>query len=263
MKSFKRTTALFAAALLCLVFFFNLSLTAKAEGPVTYSLRYVDSINQWRYQTGTWQDSGFYRELYYMEQDIKDGDIIVIDGTKPLDLTLNVRLSNLTIVNSTDTVVTAKSFDEVFVLNSSVCAINGDVTKASVYANSVTNFNNNVGELNLLEAKQDLLRATVAVVGTVNHVYAAGQHYKHFEFYNFEANSLLIQNGTLKTDASKYSTTPSAATPAPAPSTPAAPGTSGEYDDVPKTADVRFNPLWLVGIAAVCMAGAYKLKEEK
>jgi 3-oxoacyl-ACP reductase-like protein len=65
--------------------------------------------------------------------------------------------------------------------------------------------------------------------------------------------------GTLKTADTNYSKTPSAA-PAPAPSTPSAP--SGEYDDVPKTADMRFNPLWLVAMSVACFAGCYILKKE-
>ena len=36
-----------------------------------------------------------------------------------------------------------------------------------------------------------------------------------------------------------------------------------KYDDVPKTADSRFNPLWLVGLAAVCFAGSLGIKKVK
>ncbi len=268
MKRFKKTITLFAAALFCIVPFFTTPLTAKAEGPVTYYLKYEESAGDWRYETGTWTDGGSHRELYYMQQAIKDGDLLVVDGNHSLNLTVNVHLSNLTVVNGPDIVIAANGIDNAFVINDSICSINGDVTNADVYANSVANFNNNVGTLRILEEREDLLHATIAVVGTVDHLYAGGKNYKHYEFYNFEANSLRIDKGSLKTDASKYSTTPTAATPAP--TTPSAPaggttgnaGTSGEYDDVPKTADVRFNPLWLAGIAAVCMIGAYKLKEE-
>lgn len=258
MKRFKKTIALFAAALCCIIPFWNTSLTANAESATTYYLKYVDASGEWRFQKGTWEEGGYHRELYYMQQDIKDGDLLVIDGYQPLNLTVDVRLNNLTVVHGNDIVVTAKSIDNVFVINGSTCSVNGNVTNADVYANSVANFNNNVGTLRVLEENDNILHATVAVVGTVNHLYAGGKDYKHYEFYNFEANSLRIVDGALKTDVSKYNTTPSASTPA-APSG----GNSGEYDDVPKTADSRFNPLWLIGMAAICMVGAYKLKEEK
>ncbi len=260
MKRFKKTIALLAAALCCIIPFWNTSLTANAEGATTYYLKYVDASGEWRFQKGTWEENGYHRELYYMQQDIKDGDLIVIDGYQPLNLTVDVRLNNLTVVHGSDIVVTAKSIDNVFVINGSTCSVNGNVTNADVYANSVANFNNNVGTLRVLEEKENILHATVAVVGTVDKLYAGGKDYKHYEFYNFEANSLRIVDGALKTDVSKYSPTPSANTPS-APSGNTG-GGNAEYDDVPKTGDARFNPLWLIGMAAVCMVGAYKLREE-
>lgn len=256
MKHIKKTIVLFAVALFCTLSFFATSLTAQAAEPVTYYVKYVESINEWRFQTGTWQDNGYHRELYYMQLDIKDGDLLVINGHVPFDLTVNVHLNNLTIVHSVDTVVTAKGIDNVYVLNGSTCAINGDVTSADVYEASVCNFNNNVGTLRILSEKEDILKASVAVLGTVDHLYAGGKSYKHYEFYSFAANSLRIENGALKTDKAKYSDTPSAT-----PTTPSKPSNSDEYDDVPKTGDIRFNPLWLVCIAGVCLAGAYKLKK--
>lgn len=261
MKRFKKTIALFAAALCCIIPFWNASFTVNAEGATTYYLKYVDASGEWRFQKGTWEENGYHRELYYMHQEIKDGDLIVIDGYHSLNLTVNVRLNNLTVVHGSDIVVTANGIDNVFVINGSICSINGDVTNADVYANSIANFNNNVGTLRVLEEKDNILHATVAVVGTVNHLYAGGKDYKHYEFYNFEANSLRITDGALKTEASKYSTTPSATTPSTTPAGSTG-GASDEYDDVPKTADARFNPLWLVGMAAICMVGAYKLREE-
>ena len=261
MKFMKKTIAFIAMLALCVVPFFSGSITAKAEGATTYSLKYVESLGQWRYQVNSWTDNDNGRELYYMYQSIKDGDIIVISGGHAdLTLDLNVKLNNLTTYDCGTIVVNSKGIDNVYILTQSTVAINGDVTYAEVYGYSYVNFNNNVGTLKILSEKEDLLRANVNVIGTVNYLYGAGMNYKHYELYNFQAGSLSIENGAVKADASKYSSTP-VATPAPAPSTPAA-GTSGEYDDVPKTADMSFNPLWLVGMAVICFAGAYKLREE-
>lgn len=265
MKQFKKSIMLFAVALFCMIPFFASSITAQAAEPVTYYLKYVDNEGEWRYQTGTWQDGNSHRELYYMKQDIKDGDLVVVDGTQPLDLSVNVRLNNLTVVHGTNIVIAANSIDNVFVINGSTAAVNGDVTYAEVYDASVCNFNNNVGTLKVLSEKENTLNASVAVVGTVNHLYAGGKDYKHYEFYNFKANTLRVENGALKTDKANYSETAQAATTT-TPSTSTSTNTgssssSSEYDDVPKTGDIRFNPLWLVMIAGVCLAGAYRLKK--
>lgn len=263
MKQFKKSIMLFAVALFCMVPFFAASMTAHAADPVTYYLKYVENEDEWRYQTGTWQDGNSHRELYYMKQDIKDGDLVVVDGYEPLDLSVNVRLSNLTVVHGSHIVVAAKSFDNVFVINGSTAAITGDVTYAEVYDASVCNFNSNVGTLKVLSEKENTLQASVAVVGTVNHLYAGGKDYKHYEFYSFKANTLRVEKGELKTDKANYSETAQAATTTTTPSTNtgSSSGSSSEYDDVPKTGDIRFNPLWLLMIAGACLAGAYRLKK--
>lgn len=261
MKRFKKVIALVAAIALCVVPFFSNSITAKAEGATTYSLKYVESLGEWRFQEGTWSESGFDRELYYMYQDIKDGDIIVITGGhKDLTLELNVRLSNFTSIDCGTIVVKSPGIDNVYILNQSTVAINGDVTYAEVYDYSNVNFNNNVGTLKVLSSKDDNLHANINALGTVNYLCGSGANYKLYEYYNFVTDSLRITNGYVNTDESKYSKEPVAA-PAPAPSTPAA-GNSSEYDEVPKTADMHFNPLWLVGMAVICFVGAYKLREE-
>ncbi len=262
MKQFKKSIMFFAVALFCMVPFFATSMTAHAAEPVTYYLKYVDNEDEWRYQTGTWQDGNSHRELYYMKQDIKDGDLIVVDGYEPLELSVDVRINNLTVVHGSHIVVAAKSFDNVFVINGSAAAVTGDVAYAEVYDASVCNFNSNVGTLKVLSEKENELAASVAVIGTTNHLYAGGKDYKHFEFYNFAANTLRVESGDLKTDKANYSETPQAATTTPSTSTGSGSGaSSGEYDDVPKTGDIRFNPLWLVMIAGVCLAGAYRLKK--
>ncbi len=268
MKKIKRMLIALAALVLCIVPILSTPITAQAAEPVTYWLRYVPEKGEWRFQTGGWVENGYHRELYYMHQDIKDGDLVVIDSTDQLELTINANLKNLTVKQSDYAVITVKSVDEFYAINGSTCAITGDINKADIYDKCVVNLNSNVKELNVLSEKKDTLSSTVAVLGTVDHLYAGGANYKHYEFYNFAANSLRIEKGALKTDASKYSTAPVAATPEPAPVAPVAPAPapvtpSDELDAVPKTADIRFNPLWLIGLAAVGFVGSYCLMTKK
>lgn len=267
MKKYSRLLALVAALVICLAPIFGSALTAKADGAITYYVKRQEDSGEWRYQTGnSWTSGMASYDMKSLQSSIKDGDLLVIDGDGTIELAVNVALENLTIVNSTGAVIAAKSINNFYAINDSVSAITGDVTNAYVYDACLTNFNSNVKNLELLSEKNTNLFATVAVVGTVEHLKASGKKFTHFEFYNFEANTLLIKDGHLKTDASKYSKTPSepapAATPAPvATPAPAAPSVSaGEYDDVPKTGDVSVSPLWFLGIAVICMAGQYALK---
>lgn len=266
MKHLKKISSFIVALVLCLTSFLGTPLSANAdETATTYHVRYVSSVNEWRFQTGSWEDGGYHRGLYFLYEEIKDGDSIVIDDptNAGLKLEVNVALSSLFVVSGNNIVVTANSIGDFYALNNSVSAITADVTNAYVYDACVCNFNKNVSKLELLSEKNDLLSATVVVVGTLDHLIASGKSYKHYEFYDFKENTLFISGGALKTDAANYSNTPGEATPAPD-ATPAAPaGSSDEYDDVPKTADIRFNPLWLVGIAAICFAGSYKLRKAK
>ena len=265
MKKYSRLLALVAALVICLAPIFGSALTAKADGAITYYVSYVEENGEWRYQTGNgWDDNMANYSMKSLQSAIKDGDLLVIDGDGRIELSVNVALENLTVVHSSGAVIAAKSINNFFAINDSVSAISGNVTNAYVYDACLVNFNNNVKNLELLSEKNKNLFATVAVAGTVEHLKASGNEFTHFEFYNFEANTLLIKDGHLKTDESKYSKTPSApaATPAPtATPAPAAPSVStGEYDDVPKTGDVSVSPLWFLGFAVICMAGQYVLK---
>ncbi|MBQ7360014.1 MAG: hypothetical protein IJW63_07965 [Lachnospiraceae bacterium] len=262
MKLFKKSMSLFVAAVLCMMCFFNTSISANAAEPTTFYLKYVSANNEWRYQEGEWKADGFHRELYYMHEKIKDGDIVVIDSTVDLILELDVRLSNLTVVSGKAAVVHAKGYDNVYILSGAVAAVNGDVTNAYVYGNASVNFNNNVGTLNVLSETDNSLYANINVLGTVDHLIGAGKDHTIYENYSYEKGALKIINGENKSDVTKFTSTPPATTTTP--STPATPSTnnnkSDEYDEVPKTGDSLFSPLWIVVIAAVCMIGAYKTK---
>lgn len=175
---------------------------------LTYSLKYVEDKDEWRYHVGAWDDNNAgHRELYYLKQSIKDGDILVIEGGEHnLNLEVPVSLNNITFNHSHLAVITAKSVENVYVLRDSVGVVNGDVTNAHVYDNAVANFNNNV--TNLYITKERSGEQTIAVVGTVDYVRTGDAEKVYNEFYNFQANSFRQEEGILKTDASKYSTVP-------------------------------------------------------
>lgn len=267
MKKLKKIIALFTVALFCIIPLLSLPLTAQASTPTTYYLKPVG--DEWRYikDSLVWGDS-YNRELYYMHQDIKDGDIIVIDGNANIELKLNVSLSNLTVLQSSSAIVHAKSFDEVHVANNTIAAINGNVKSAFVYAGATVNFNNDAQDIYLESPtyvyvagniKNATLHGAVAPAvnlgcgGTVEHVKAISDTNTVYEGYNFKKGTLDIFAGTLKTAETDYSKT------APATTTTTKPAT-GELDDVPKTSDFSVNPVWFLGLAVVCMLGYRRLE---
>ncbi len=276
MKKLKTLVSLMAAALLLIVPGAKTLQTSAAE-PVTYSLKYVENEEEWRYQVGPWNDGAGHRELYYLKESIKDGDLIVIEsGEHSLILDLPVNLNNITFNHTYSAAVTAKSVENVYVLRDSVAAVNGDVVNAHVYDNAVANFNNNV--TNLYITKERSGEQSIAVIGTVAYVKTSDAEKVYNEFYNFEANSFRQEKGILKTDPSKYSTVPGVpalpqqpvapvtpvdpAAPA-APVAPVVPAAGGEYDDVPKTGDSFVLPYVLFAAAGICFGGVYLLRSKK
>lgn len=267
MKKLKKLVVLFAAALLMVLPVLSQPLTAQASNPTTWYLKYVDSIDQWRFQKGTWDEvNGYHRELYYMHQDIKDGDIIVIDGNHHIDLEVSVRLSNLTILNPDTSVVTAASIDNFYAGGDGSSAINCDVTNAFVYEKCSVNFNKNAAYIEVIGKEGP--QANVAGIGTIGQVKGWDGTNVSYEIFNVAAGKLRIQSGKLTTDAADYSTTASgtpasgstAATTTPSTTTTSSGSSAAEYDDVPKTGDSLINPLWFLAIAAVCIAGCWKLE---
>ena len=80
MKKAKKIITLFAAALLCVLPILSTPITAKAVEPTTYSVKYDSGSGDWRYMVGNWNDENTSREIYYLKQDIVDGDYIIIAG---------------------------------------------------------------------------------------------------------------------------------------------------------------------------------------
>jgi len=264
MKQIKKLVTLLTALVLCLVPLFGNTMPVKAAGN-TYYIKYVESINEWRFQPGTWSDSGHHRELYYMQLDLKDGDVIVVDGKDTaniLNLEVNVNLNGLYVNTAGTSNITAKSIENCYIIENGKSIINAPVKNAYVYDKALGQFNFDVENMEVIASKGDLLGANIGTNGAVKHLKAYSTKL-HFEFYDFGPGALSIVNGELKSAAGTYSATPSAPTATPAPAVPSTPATpSGEYDDVPKTADIRFNPLWLMALAAACFAGSYALRKE-
>ncbi len=265
MKKIKQILTMLVAVVVFVMMSGVSSITASAAEPVTYYIKYLPNDDQWRFQTGsTWSDTVQHRELYYAYQDIKDGDAVIIEGSNPgFVFEVSVRLSNVTFLHGSAAVVSAKSVDECYILRDSVAAINGDISNAYVYDNARCTFNNNIGTLHVLNdpARNDtLLRGTVSVGGTVNHLIGKDNIQTHYELYNFAAGTLSIVDGDVKTDASNYSSTASANTNTARPSTSSPASSSDEYDDVPKTGESN-TVFYLLAISAICFIGRYLLKK--
>ena len=179
MKKLKKIVTLLTLAAVCLTAPAFGKITVKAAEPNTYVLNFSPSKGEWRFKpASSWSEEVQDRELYYMMQEIKDGDYIVVQNDvdcNPLNLNVPVRLGNLTIKNSVKTpVITAKGYDNVYVLDGTTAAINGDVSHAYVYGGARVNFNNNVDTLEMYGYGNEYnnLHAYINVVGTVNHLSA-------------------------------------------------------------------------------------------
>ena len=267
MKQIKKLFTVVTALLLCLIPLFGNTMTVNAEGTTTYYVKYVEGSGKWYYQTNGWKDDAFNFDISILSQNIKDGDHLVLDSVgkqASITLNLNVSLSSLTFSGTDAVIVGAKSVDTFYSVNSGKGVVNAPVKNAYIYDASLTQFNDNVDYIEIISSNGDLLNATIGTNGTVNHVKAYTPNYLHYEYYSFDKGALKVENGTLKSAQGTYSTVlvEAPATPAPAPATPVAPAPSDEYDEVPKTGDTPFQPFLLVAIAALCLAGSYKLKKE-
>lgn len=187
-------------------------LPAAAPKPTTYVLRYIDSCDGWRYQiseTGAWREKEDHREVYYMEQSIKDGDLLVIeDSPHDLNLKLSVSLSNITFNHSQCAVITVNSVENVYVLRDSIGVVNGDVQNAYVYDNGIASFNNNVNFLYLVEV--DSAKQSIGVTGTVGYVEVSVPAWNWIKerYYSVQKGKFSVEKGVVKTKRQDYSLTP-------------------------------------------------------
>lgn len=275
MKRLKKLASLLTAVVLCTLLPGATKLTASADTPVTFYIKHVDDTSGWKFQTGGWSNEEYNRDLYYMFEEMKDGDIVVIDNngsSEFLNLTFTKQLSNLTIVKDSHAVIAAPGITEFFALAGSSSAITGDIGHAYLYDDAGVTFHSNVNTLDIIDTRAQLT-GTVTVAGTVGHATCKTESgYVYFELYNVAANKMVVEYGSLKTDPAYYSTTPAtteqpagntaadntaASTPSQTQQTTAA---SDEYDDVPKTGESNAI-FWLLGTAFLCLAGRHALKK--
>lgn len=180
-----------------------------ARKPVTYIVKYIPGAKDWRYLSGTntWQGDTNGRELYYLQQSIMDGDVIVVDGSEAssdLRLTVPVSLSNVTFKGSGGGVITATSIQEVFVLGNCTGIINGNVAEGYVYDNGIANFNNNVNNLYIVKDRTN--QQTISVLGTVDLMQNLEGQRVTRQFFSFRRGTFYMEKGSLKTAANNYST---------------------------------------------------------
>ena len=279
MKKFKKFASLLAVTALVAAFPGSKMMTVSAQTPTTFCVAYDSDDNDWYYQrdSSTWNVNIERKEAFQLKDVIQNGDIVVVEGASSdtglnLDIS-NVRLSNLTFKNASTVIVTTAGVDACYVLNGTVAAINGDVTKAEVYDISSVTFNNNVADLKIIGTND--IHSYVSAGGTVGHVLAVDENRTYYEYYDVASGKLDIEDGGFHTDSAYYSETPSASSgtaqttqpaaqnPAPAAQPAPAPAASsaGEYDHVPKTGEGAPVYLWFMGIAAVCFAGKLALKK--
>lgn len=274
-------SVLAAAAMLVLLPGSNV-MTACAEEPQTYSLKYFGGeTNAWRYVSGsTFEDGMTHRNLYYLTLDqLKDGDHIVIyaGDTGPnmeLDLS-NYKLGSLTVYQNATVIVHTGGVKDAYVLAGAYTAINGDVTNAHLYDNTTCNFNNNVLDM-VLHVSGDY-HSNIACLGTVGMFQIMDDSTGDSKgiYYDIPDSTMKFVDGTIQfpnwspepTDAylqAKAAAGGTAAAPeaTPAPSTPApADNTSSEYDKVPKTGEDNL-AFWLIGLtgaAVLLFAGSCSL----
>lgn len=280
----KRSKALvlsLAAAVFLVLLPLAAPLTARAEEPATFSLKYF-SDRGWRCQPlAEFQESEGDGSLGYLELYLKDGDHVVIypgDNTdQVLDLSA-VKLGSLTVHQNANAVVKTNGIKDCYVLAGSTCAINGDVTNAYLYDSVTCNFNNNVLDMTFYVQNDNPVvpdGSTIACLGTVGrfYVHSLSMDSAVNTFYNVKTGGLIMQNGSFWMPEGTYSRTPSeeytkatesasapAANAAPTPA-PAPVSSSDEYDPVPKTGDSAAY-LWLFPAAVLFGVGSLVLRKK-
>ncbi len=250
------------------------ALTAQAEEPTTYSVKYVGGdVNDWRFVKGSSFDTiENPRELYYLRERLKDGDLLVIysgdnDTVKELDLG-DVQLSNLTIHNNALVAVMTGGIQDCYVLAGAAASVHGDVINAYLYDKVVCSFQNNVLEMVLYFDEQ--FSSSLSVAGTVGHFHLEdpkrGNIY--LEMYDIPAKTFAMKDGANQTPYDLVSLTPTedyekalaeAAGASPDREPASSSDDSDEYDEVPKTGDSGVW-IWLLCASIVCFGASLILR---
>lgn len=271
MKNLKALVTTMAAAAMLVLLPDATAMTADAAAPKNYAIRYDADNNDWRYQEGSvFDEDEQERELYYLLQDLKDGDLVAVYNddctTAPMLDLGNVKLGNLTICRVASAAVLTGGVSECHILAGSYCAINGDVDNAYVYDVATVTFNDNVDTL-VATAERSDFNSNISCAGTVwhFHAYSLNDPKTFYDLYNFDRGKFEVDDGNLETEYYFYDqyavkgATAQTTGATPAVTAPTAASSSGVYDDVPKTGE---SPLALcfLGAAALCMAGSLGLR---
>ncbi|MCR5254920.1 MAG: hypothetical protein K6D96_03240 [Acetatifactor sp.] len=243
------------------------TITAKADSPATYCLRYDTAKSDWRYIPGSsWDDTAYNRETYYLNEVIKDGDYIVIDNTNSgnaPDLTFNVALGNLTAKNTAGgcpVVYAKKGVTDVYVLGGQFLSVTGDVTNLHVYDDGKVTIHGNIN--NVTGHYATSYKMGITADGTVDKYKVDNSYTKYYpEYYTFKKGTFNVKDGALITQTSSFSTTPPADTASSETASAAASASDDELDDVPKTGDEIPVYVWyaLAG-AAIFFVTSFLLK---
>lgn len=270
MKKIKSLVTVIAVAAALILPAGMCTLKASAAEPASFHIAYDPSnggwyVHEWKPSAGE-DDSPGPRVIQFFYNEVKDGDVVVVsnnDASAPLLNLGSVKLSNLTLMLDSDfTMIQAGGITELYTLNGSSCSITAPVTNAYIYDRNVVQFNDIVQNI-IVKSDEEDFTSTIGASGTVGSFNVTLSNNTSYTLYNFKKGSLIMQEGSLLTDAEDYSKAPSAAPAATAaPQLPSAGNPSDEYDKVPKTGDV--NPVvWLFCAGAFCMALSCVLRGRK
>ena len=212
----KKLFSIFSVALFAVILLSQNIITADAADPTTYIVKYDSSEEEWYYQVGSaWDDSvpPPRREVFYMFQEMKDGDYVVVESTDHCgELTIDFHLGNLTILPHSTAIISCKSVVEYYQLHDSTVALNANVEKAYVYDHAVVNFNNNVNLLKLICENEPTM--VTHVLGTCNEFHVYNKETTKAHLWNF-TEPLKYNQGSLSTPHGAYAINPPATPTAP------------------------------------------------
>ena len=120
------------------------SIQAKAAAK-NYAVKYC--TDEWRYMEGsTFDDDKASREVYYLQQDIKDGDSVAVYNTDSSASDLNLgtaKLDTLTVCNTALSIIYTGGITNCQILENSTCSVNGNGTSPFEWKNMIFIFQKN------------------------------------------------------------------------------------------------------------------------
>ena len=256
MKALKKLLVT-VAAIAGMAFLPGFTMTAKAA-PTTYTLKYVPAYSEWRAQPlANWDEGAGSGNVGYLEVNVKDGDVVIVQGGSgdpALNLKFSASLSNFTVIAATNYVtIESGEITDAYVLKGSVVDLKGKCKNVYVYDNSVCNVRQDADLIQFV--KSSSLEMNVLANGTVARCQFVENGNVTKDLYSFAKDTFRVEKGALKTAASSYSTTGTAASASGKTQT-----TNGAAVS-PKTGESS-HAIWLFAIAVICLAGAFASKKK-